>query len=437
MMNNLPIPEKAVSLTQDTDPISRVRYRVLALAVLLAGITYLDRVCISLTAPAMMRDLHLSKVEMSLVFSAFTLAYGIFEIPTGWWGDRIGTRRVLTRIVIWWSSFTMFTAGAFNYASLLVIRFLFGAGEAGAWPNAAKTFSRWFPVTERGTAQGIFFMGAHLAGGLTPLLVTAMLAWMHWRWVFIIFGAVGFVWAAVWFWWFRDEPEQHKAVSPAELAHIQRGRGKVTSHHLSAAAWKSILTNRSLLALCLAYFTQTYGFYFFITWMPTYLENARGFTSTMLGVMAGLPLVMSAAADLFGGLTTDWATKRFGLRVGRCGVGSICYLVAGVLLIVGTATQHNILAVVLISLALASSNFLLGASWSACTDIAGDHAGTVSACMNTAGQIGGFLSPIVAALFVEKLGSWSAPLYVCGSLYFVGAACWWLVNPQRPIVIQD
>src|SRR5262245_16172608 len=196
-----------MSLSQVASLGSRVRYRVLGLAVLLAGITYLDRVCISLTAPAMMRDLGLSKVQMSLVFSAFTLAYGIFEIPTGWWGDRIGTRRVLTRIVIWWSSFTIFTAGAFNYVSLLVIRFLFGVGEAGAWPNAAKTFSRWFPVTERGTAQGIFFMGAHLAGGLTPLLVTAMLVRMHWRWVFVVFGAVGFVWAAVWFWWFRDEPE--------------------------------------------------------------------------------------------------------------------------------------------------------------------------------------------------------------------------------------
>lgn len=436
-MNQLLDIEKVVSPAQDASRSCHVRYRVLALAVLLAGITYLDRVCISLTAPAMMRDLGLNKVQMSLVFSAFTLAYGIFEIPTGWWGDRIGTRRVLTRIVIWWSSFTIFTAGAFNYVSLLVIRFLFGVGEAGAWPNAAKTFSRWFPVTERGTAQGIFFMGAHLAGGLTPLLVTAMLMRMHWRWVFVIFGAVGFVWAAVWFWWFRDEPEQHKAVSPSELAHIQRGRGKAVSHHLSKAAWKRILTNRSLLALCVAYFTQTYGFYFFITWMPTYLENARGFTSTMLGVMAGLPLVMSAAADLFGGLTTDWATKRFGLRVGRCGVGSICYLIASVLLIVGTATQHNITAVVLISLALASSNFLLGASWSACSDIAGDHAGTVSAFMNTAGQIGGFLSPIVAALFVENYGSWSAPLYVCGLLYFLGALSWWLVNPQRPIVMED
>jgi MFS transporter, ACS family, glucarate transporter len=436
-MNNFPNPEKAASLPQSTSPFTRVRYRVLALAVLLAAITYLDRVCISLTAPAMMRDLGMSKVQMSLVFSAFTLAYAAFEIPTGWWGDRIGTRRVLTRIVVWWSSFTVLTAGAFNYISLLVVRFLFGAGEAGAWPNAAKTFSRWFPVTERGTAQGIFFMGAHLAGGLTPLLVTAMLAWMPWRNVFIIFGAIGFVWAAFWFWWFRDEPEQHKAVSPEELAHIQQGRGQALSQQLSGAAWKRLLTNRSLLALCASYFTQSYGFYFFITWLPTYLENERGFTATMLGVMAGLPLVLSAAADLFGGLTTDWVTRRFGLRVGRCGVGGVSLFFASVLLITGTALQHNIMAVVLISLALASSNFLLGASWSACTDIAGAHAGVVSACMNTAGQIGGFFSPIVAAVFVEKYASWSAPLYVCGLLYFLGALCWWAVDPRQPIRMQD
>src|SRR5262245_48011175 len=225
---------------------SRVRHHVLALAVLLAAITYLDRVCISLTAPAMMRDLGMNKVEMSFVFSAFTLAYAIFEIPTGWWGDRIGTRKVLTRIVIWWSSFTIATAAAFNYGSLLFIRFLFGAGEAGAWPNAARTFSRWFPTTERGTAQGIFFMGAHLGGAVTPILVTAMLGVMSWRAVFVIFGAIGFVWAAAWRWWFRDDPELHSKVSQRELEHIQRGRGAADSHHLDAAGWRRILTNRSL-----------------------------------------------------------------------------------------------------------------------------------------------------------------------------------------------
>ena len=174
---------------------SRTRFMVLGFGVALAGVTYLDRVCISVTAKQIMEDLSLNTVQMSYVFSAFTTAYAIFEIPTGYWGDRIGTRRVLTRIVLWWSAFTALTAAAFSYPWLLIARFLFGIGEAGAWPNVAKTFSRWFPSSERGTAQGIFFMGAHLMGGLTPLLVRAMLERMHWRLVFVVFGMVGVVWA--------------------------------------------------------------------------------------------------------------------------------------------------------------------------------------------------------------------------------------------------
>src|SRR5258705_1767968 len=166
---------------------TRVRYLVLAFGVALAAVTYLDRVCISVTARHIMRDLSLSELQMSFVFSAFTFAYAIFEIPTGYWGDRIGTRRVLTRIVVWWSSFTVLTAAAFSYPSLLAVRFLFGIGEAGAWPNVARTFSRWFPAKERGTAQGTFFMGAHLAGGLTPLLVSALLLQFELRTLVISF----------------------------------------------------------------------------------------------------------------------------------------------------------------------------------------------------------------------------------------------------------
>ncbi len=412
---------------------SRVRYRVLAFTVLLAAITYLDRVCISLTAPAMMRDLNLSQVEMSFVFSAFTLAYGLFEIPTGWWGDRVGTRRVLTRIVMWWSGFTIATATAFNYISLLAIRFLFGVGEAGAWPNAARTFSRWFPATERGTAQGIFFMGAHLGGGLTPLLVTVMLGVMNWRFVFVIFGAVGIVWATAWYRWFRDDPAQHKAVDQHELDLITRGRGEQADHNLSRKAWRQLLTSRTMIALCLMYFTQSYGFYFYITWLPTYLEKERGFTKASLGLFAGLPLLLSVLADLFGGLTTDRLSRRYGLRVGRCGVGGISLLLAGLFLIAGTATGHPLLSALFIAIGAASSNFLLGASWGTCIDIAEGQAGLVGACMNTAGQVGGFLSPIVAALMVERFASWGTPLYVAGLLYLFGACCWLIIDPRLPV----
>ncbi|MES1164410.1 MAG: MFS transporter, partial [Verrucomicrobiota bacterium] len=212
------------ALTGDT----RVRRKVLAMAVALAAITYLDRVAISVARPNIARDLHLSPTDMGYVFSAFYVAYALFEIPTGWWGDRVGTRRVLTRIVCWWSVFTVLTGTAFSYSSLLAIRFLFGAGEAGAWPNVARTFSRWFPRRERGTAQGVFFMGAHLSGGLTPMLVTVLLVYCDWRFLFAAFGSLGFVWAFVWYRWFRDSPSEHPEVGAVERETIERGYGAET-----------------------------------------------------------------------------------------------------------------------------------------------------------------------------------------------------------------
>ena len=213
------------------------RYKVLGLTLLLGAITYLDRMCISIMAPSIMKDLGLTKIQMGWVFAAFQFTYGLFAIPTGHWGDKLGTRRVLTRIVVWWSSFTMITAAAFNYGSLLAIRLLFGMGEAGAWPNVARTLSRWFPVGERGTAQGVFFMGAHLSAALTPALVTFLAVWLHWRTMFLLFGSVGFVWAVAWWRWFRDEPSQHPGVGAGELALIESGRAPEGKGEQASPRW--------------------------------------------------------------------------------------------------------------------------------------------------------------------------------------------------------
>ena len=415
---------------------STIRYRVLAFTVALAGITYLDRVCIAQTAQDVMRDLSLSTRQMSFVFSAFTIAYAIFEVPTGAWGDRIGARRLLTRIVIWWSSFTIATAAAFNFTSLLAVRFLFGAGEAGAFPNVSKTFSRWFPVTERGTAQGIFFAGAHLGGGLTPLLVLALLQVLSWRMVFVVFGAIGFVWAATWFVWFRDDPAEHSEVSTAELALINSGRNPETPHRLDGATLRRVMTDRNMIALSLMYFTKAYGFYFNITWLPTYLSEARGFSSINLGMLAGLPLMLSAAADLVGGLSTDRAVRAFGPRVGRCGIGAVSLLVAGIALVAGAAVHDPLLSALLIAVAGAADSFLLGAAWGTCLDIAGPHAGLVTGVMNTAGQLGAFLSPIVLGYLLKdqtRPDDWLVPLYIAGGLYLAGAVCWLAIDPAKPI----
>jgi MFS family permease len=399
--------------------------------VALAFITYLDRVCISITAPAMMRDLKLSPLEMSFVFSAFTATYAIFEIPTGWWGDRRGTRIVLTRIVTWWSCFTGLTAAAWNFTSLVTMRALFGMGEAGAWPNVARTLSRWFPARERGTAQGIFFMGAHLGGGVTPFAVAAITAVLPWRAVFPIFGSIGLVWAVAWYRWFRNEPREHPSVSEAELDWIETQR-MIPERDGKSPIARAALRSSSIWLLCLMYFTQTYGFTLYVTWLPTYLEREKLVHGAVLSILSGLPLLLSVVADLFGGITTDSLTRRFGLRIGRCVTGGVSLVLAGLFLTAGTLSPGAI-AGVLIAIAAAFSNFLLGASWGACVDLAGTHAGAVSAAMNTAGQVGGVLSPIIFAMLTRQEGSWALPLLITAVLYVLGGACWVFIHPERPL----
>ena len=415
---------------------TRTRYGAAGFLLALAAITYLDRICISILAPDISRDLSLTKGQMGYVFSAFALAYAGFEIVTAWWGERIGTRRVLTRIVAWWSCFTIGTAFAWNYSSMLAIRFLFGAGEAGAWPNAALTFSRWTPVRERGRTQGFFFAAAHLSGGLTPLLVAALLPIMSWRGVFATCGSVGFVWAALWFRWFRDEPRDHPAVNAAEAELIESER-RISAHaHVGGrGVWRALAKSPSVWFLCLAYFSNSYGSYFVMTWLPTYLAEQRGFQKESLSFFSGLPMLLSVFGDISGGAVTDFMARRFGLRLGRCAVGFAGYAVAGAAMFVSVWSDTPVMAASLIAVAVAASMFTLSASWATCMDIGGEHTAVLSAAMNTTGQIGSILCPTVAAWVVLRFANWQAPLLIMGGLYVLSAILWTLVDPRKRLVI--
>jgi ACS family glucarate transporter-like MFS transporter len=411
---------------------TRTRFRAAGMLFALAAVTYLDRICISILAPQISRDLGLTKIQMSFVFSAFALAYAGFEIITAWWGERIGSRRVLTRIVVWWSCFTIATSLAWNYSSLLVIRFLFGAGEAGAWPNAALAFSRWTPVRERGRTQGFFFAAAHLSGGLTPLLVAALLPVMTWRTIFATFGCVGFVWAAGWFSWFRDEPRSHPGVNAAEADLIESERVPVQRHG-GRGMWRSLAGSSNVWFLCLAYFSNSYGAYFVMTWLPTYLAEQRGFQKESLSLFSGLPLLLSVLGDIGGGAVTDFMTRRFGLRLGRCVVGVAGYALAGAAMFGSVLSTSSMMAATLIAVAIAASMFTLSASWAACMDIGGPNTAVLSAAMNTTGQIGSILSPVVAGSVVVHFLNWQAPLLIMGGLYLVSAVLWTLVNPLKVV----
>jgi MFS family permease len=411
---------------------TRARGRVLTFAFLLAVVTYLDRICISAAAPFMMEDLHLTVLEMSAVFSAFTLAYSIFEIPSGWLGDTRGPRRVLTRIVLWWSGFTMLTGAAQGFASLVSIRFLFGAGEAGAFPNIARSFSRWFPRRERGTANGVLFLGSRIGGMLSAPFALLLIRRWGWRASFVAFGMLGIVWAAAWYAWYRDHPSDHPDVDADELAWIGQD-GAPPGDRPAGTPWRALLASRNLYAICAMYFAFGYGLYFYFTWLPTYLIRVLGFSLRAGGLFAALPFMLAGAADLVGGRLTDRLARTRGLRTARCGLGFAAFLTCAALVTASTLAPQPVAKAVLLALALASADLALGACWAVCLDVGADHAGVVTGFMNTFGNLGGLVGPLVVGIAVDRWHSWTFPFYVTALMYAAGAAAWLAIDPTRQI----
>ena len=413
---------------------TRVRIRVLAFAFLLAVVTYLDRICISAAAPFIMEDLHLSLIQMSVVFSAFTLAYSLFEIPSGWLGDVKGPRRVLTRIVLWWSGFTMLTGAAQGMTSLVAIRFLFGAGEAGAFPNIARAFSKWFPVRERGRANGVMFLGSRFGGMLSAPLALLLVTRWGWRASFAAFGATGIVWAVAWYRWFRNSPAEHPAASAEEIAWIQQDTHRSFDDAARGTPWRALLGSRNLYAICAMYFAFGYGLYFYFTWLPTYLIKVLGFSLFGGGAFAALPFLLAGIADVTGGWLTDFLSRTRGLRIGRCYLGFGAFLTCAMLVFASTLSQFSPVAkAVLLAFALASADLALGACWAAPIDIAPDHAGVVTGFMNTLGNLGGMVGPLVVGFAVERWGSWSLAFYITAIVYAAGAVAWLTIDPTRAI----
>lgn len=268
---------------------------------------------------------------------------------------------------------------------------------------------------------------------MAPALVLWLLHVLSWRQIFFCFGALGFAWVAIWFAWFRDDPSQHPGVSAAELQTIVQERPPDIPHTDGAEYWRRLASSRNMIALAVMYVPNCMIFYFCITWLPTYLKERHGFDAASLGLFAGLPLLVSIPGDLLGGVATDALVTRFGLRVGRALLGAAAYAIAGVALLAAAAASTPIVAASLIALATGLTMFTLGAAWGTVIEVGRNHVSVVGAAMNSTGNLAAMLNPLIVAYSVAWFGSWNVPLYLMGVLFLVGAGCWLLIDPRRPV----
>ena len=406
----------------------KYRHRVLGFLVSLFAITYIDRVCISVAGPRMQEDLGIDPIGWGWVTAMFTLSYCLFEIPTGVMGDRIGPRRVLTRIVVWWSAFTTMTGLVSNYYLLLLTRFCFGAGEAGAFPNASIVVSRWFPSTQRASISGVLLMASQIGGGIAPLLVVPIQIRYGWRASFFVFGAVGFVWATVWYLWFRDSPAEKRGVSRAELTELT-DLAVMPAHGFP---WRIALQSQTVLALLGMAFCYAYVYSFFQTWFHTFLVKGRGFSEGSL-LLSAMPYALAACANVGGGAASDALVRRLGLTWGRRSIGIVGLSSACAFTIAAMFTQHQLLTVVLLSLVYGGITLQQSGVFGACLDIGRNHAGSIVGLMNTSAQIGALVSSVAYGYIVDRFHNYDAPFVPMAALLLAGAVLWFRIDASTEL----
>ncbi len=397
----------------------RSKNAVLAMLVILGMVTFLDRINISVAGSAIMADLALTPAQWGWVQSAFILSYGVMQIPMGALGDRFGHRSILALIVLWWSLFTAFTGMAGGLASLLVIRFMFGIGEAGSSPCSTGVISRWFKPHEVGKAQGYVWAASRMGGALTPFVVIPVMVSVGWRAAFYLLGALGIVWAVVWWLCYRDRmPAESKPVA-----------GDTLSSHLS-----QLLASRQFWLICGMYFFYAFGSWFFFSWFPTFMELGRGFDKSELTYAVAVPFVMSMLGNIAGGHLTDRLTRRYGIRIGRKALGSSSLAVSAVCMFLAAFIPGKMAVFVFLSLCFGIFDLMLPSAWALCIDLGKRQAGTLSGAMNTAGNLGGFCCGILFGELVQQSGNYNLPLYVIAVMLVVSAVLFAFINPEKPIV---
>ena len=406
---------RALSSILKTDHLNK-RRSILVLLILLSALTYLDRICIAVAGPRMQQELGISSSAWGWVLGIFLISYGAFEIPTGALGDRIGQRTVLCRIVIWWSAFTALTGIVSSLPSLLVTRLLFGAGEAGAYPNMSGVIARHLPPAERARAQGFVWGASRLGGALAPLLIVPMQQAFGWRASFLLLGLLGLAWTAAWLMKYRD---------------------RASAVHAPAVPWRALAKSRQMWILIAMYWCYVWGSIFYLSWFPAYLVRGRGFLESEMARYAALPFLAGAAGNIAGGYLSDKLSQRFGRRAGRSFLGAACLAASSLLLFGAAIISARWAALLFLTLSFGFMDCMLPAAWALCVDIGQGHAGLVSGAMNSAGQLGGFVCAVVFGYLVERTGSFNAPLFLISCMVLVSSALFLAIDPDRYVLADS
>lgn len=421
-----PIPPPASSARP-----THVRHIVLGLTVLVYMLTYMDRNVLSAATPSIRKEFGFTIVTMGWIGGSFRWAYSIFQLPSAWLGDRFGARKALAAIVLWWSVFTCGTTFAWSAASMVAIRFLFGAGEAGAFPIATRSLSRWILPSERGFAQGITHAGSRFGSALSPAVVGLIIVSYGWRSAFLIFGALGVVWSVVWFCYYRDTPAEHPRANAAEREMIAAAipQRSAVGH---SVPWRAILTSPQMWLLAVTYFCYAYTLAIYLDWFPQYLNAERGFSIQKMGFFASLPLCAAVIGDLTGGWLSDIWARHIDLRSARKRVAVGGYLLGGVSILAACLIPDAYWEIFFTCFAMFGLELTVGVSWAVPLDIGGDYAGTVSAVMNSFGNMGGAIATTLSAYLVTYFG-WTSTFIVMSALSFVAALLFTRIDASKRI----
>jgi ACS family glucarate transporter-like MFS transporter len=402
------------------------RHLVLVLVAVLSCLTFLDRISIAVVAPEVRRQFSISAIEWGWILSAYVVAYSVFEIPIGAFGDKRGYGRALSGISVWWSLFVALTGFCRTVWQFIGARFLFGLGAAGVYPNLTGVLYRWMPAKERARSQGVLWSAGRLGGGLAPLLLVPLELALGWHAVFLLLGAAGFVWVAAWRMLVREYPAQQPGIPAAELAEIDTG---ATGAH--GVSWRRILTSPQLWLVTLAYGVYGAGPWFYFSWFPIWLIKCGGFSTAEMGIFASLPFFLGVVSNLVGGHLSDRLAARFGMRWGYAGMAAACLLLTGVFMLALSGAHGKWTIVVLSSLGFGTMDLMLPCAWSMCMAIGGEAGGTATAVMNTACNLGGFFCTFGFGYILAATGSYEAPLRVVAAIVMAAGLLFSLVDCSR------